>query len=96
LQNQLNYLNNINNNNQFSIQNLQNNINIKDREIFKLKEELNKLKLNNNNSKHNMNDRSKTLAINFMSVSHDKIYPISCSNNDTIVKCEEIFYNEYP
>ena len=44
----------------------------------------------------NTNDRSKTLAINFMSVSHDKIYPISCSNNDTIVKCEEIFYNEYP
>ena len=45
---------------------------------------------------HNMIDRNKTLAINFMSVSHDKIYPISCSNNDTIVKCEEIFYNEYP
>ena len=45
---------------------------------------------------HNMNDRSKMLAINFMSVSHDKIYPIFCSNNDTIVKCEEIFYNEYP
>ena len=45
---------------------------------------------------HNMIDRSKTLAINFMSVSHDKIYPIICSNNDTIVKCEEIFYNEYP
>ena len=45
---------------------------------------------------HNMNDSSKMLIINFMSISHDKIYLIYCSNNDTIVKCEEIFYNEYP
>ena len=102
LQNQLSYLNNINNNNQLSIQNLQNNINIKDQEIFQLKnklnikiDKLNKLKLNNNNI-NNMIDRSKTLAINFMSVNHDKIFPIFCLNSDSIVKCEEIFYNEYP
>ena len=43
-----------------------------------------------------MIDREKIFGITFMSVSHDKIYPIICSNTDTIVKCEEIFYNEYP
>jgi len=45
---------------------------------------------------YNMNNISKMLAINFMSVRHDKIYPISCSYNDTVVRCEEIFYNKYP
>ena len=43
-----------------------------------------------------MIDREKTLAINFMSVSHDKIFPIVCLNTDALVKYEEIFYNEYP
>ena len=102
LQNQLYSLNNIINNNKLSIQNLQNNINIKDQEIFNLKnnlnnkiEELNKLNLNNNKI-NNMIDKEKALAINFMSITHDKIFPIFCSNTDTIVKCEEIFYNEYP
>ena len=102
LQNQLYSLNNIINNNKLSIQNLQNNINIKDQEIFNLKnnlnnkiEELNKLNLNNNKI-NNMIDKEKALAINFMSITHDKIFPIICSNTDTIVKCEEIFYNEYP
>ena len=58
-------------------------------------EELNKLKANNNQS-HNMIDKEKIIAINFMSVSHDKIFPIFCLKNDTLVKYEEIFYNEYP
>ena len=31
-----------------------------------------------------------------MSVSHDILYPITCKNNDTIVKLEEEVYNEYP
>ena len=43
-----------------------------------------------------MIDREKTLAINFMSVSHDKIFPIFCLKTDTLVKYEEIFYNKYP
>ena len=42
------------------------------------------------------NDKDKILNINFMSVKHDKIFPISCLNSDIIVKFEEIFYNEYP
>ena len=93
LQNQIYSLNNIINNNKLSIQNLRNNINIKDQEIFNLNnknEELNKLKLNN------MIDKEQQLAINFMSVSHDKIFPIICLKNDSLVKYEEIFYNEYP
>ena len=102
LQSQLSSLNKINNSNKLSIQKLQNNIKIKDQEISKLRndlyiknEELNKLKLNNNKL-HNMIDREEIFAITFMSVSHDKIFPITCLNTDTIVKCEEIFYNEYP
>ena len=93
-----NQLNDINNNNKLSIQNLQNNINVKDQEIFNLKnkiEELNKFKLNNNKLP-NMIDIEQTLAINFMSVRHDKILPITCLKNETLVKYEEIFYNEYP
>ena len=53
-------------------------------------EELNKIKLKG------MIDKGQIFSINFMSASHDKIFPISCSSNDTLVKLEEIFYNEYP
>ena len=93
-----NQLYDIINNNKLSIQNLQNNINVKDQEIFNLKnkiEELNKFKFDNNKLP-NMIDIEQTLAINFMSLSHDKILPITCLKNDTLVKYEEIFYNEYP
>ena len=93
-----NQLNDINNNNKLSIQNLQYNINIKDQEIFNLKnkiEELNKFKINNYKLP-NMIDIEQTLAINFMSLNHDKILPITCLKNETLVKYEEIFYNEYP
>ena len=98
LQKQLSYLNNINNNNKLSIQNLQNTINIKDKEILNLKNNLNNKieELNNNKLNKNMIDIGQTLAINFMSVSHDKILPITCLKNDSLVKYEEIFYNEYP
>jgi len=97
LQNQLNALNIANSNNQSLIQNLRNDINIKEQELLTLKnelkikkEELNKMKSNN------MIDKGEIFSINFMSVSHDKIFPVSCSNNDTVVKFEELFYNEYP
>jgi len=43
-----------------------------------------------------MVDKEQQLAINFMSVSHDKIFPITCLKNDILVKYEEMFYNEYP
>ena len=39
---------------------------------------------------------NQTLAINFMSANHDKILPITCLKNDTLVKYEELFYNQYP
>ena len=97
MQNQLNNLNIVNNNNQSLIQNLKNDISKKEKELLSLKnklkikkEELNKIKSNN------MVDKGQIFSINFMSVSHDKIFPISCSSNDTIVKFEELFYNEYP
>jgi len=90
LQNQLNALNIANSNNQSLIQNLRNDINIKEQELKIKKEELNKMKSNN------MIDKREIFSINFMSVSHDKIFPVSCSNNDTVVKFEELFYNEYP
>ena len=43
-----------------------------------------------------MVDKGQIFSIMFMSVSHDKIFPISCTSNDTVVKFEELFYNEYP
>ena len=39
--------------------------------------------------------KEKILNIKFMSVKHDKIFPIYCSKSDTIVKLEEIFYIKY-
>ena len=42
-----------------------------------------------------MIDREQMFSINFMSVSHDKIFPITCTNNDTVVKFEELFCNQY-
>ena len=87
MQNQLNNLNIVNNNNQSLIQNLKNDISKKEKELLSLKnklkfkkEELNKIKSNNKF------DKGQIFSINFMSVSHDKIFPISCSSNDTIVK----------
>jgi len=86
-----------NNNNQSLIQNLKNDINIKEKELLSLKNELNvkKKELNEIKSK-NMIDKEQIFSINFMSVSHDKIFPVSCSNDDTIVKFEELFCNQYP
>ena len=43
-----------------------------------------------------MIDREQIFSINFMSVSHDKIFPITWTKNDTIVKFEELFCNQYP
>ena len=104
MQNQINNLNIFNNNNQSLIQNLKNDINNKEQELLSLKNELNitKEELNikkeelNKIKSNNMVDKGQIFSINFMSVSHDKIFPISCSSNDTIVKFEELFYNEYP
>ena len=97
LQNQLNNLNIVNNNNQSLIQNLKNDISKKEKELLSLKNELNIKKEELNKIKsNNMVDKGQIFSINFMSVSHDKIFPISCSSSDTIVKFEELFYNEYP
>ena len=97
MQNQLNNLNIVNNNNQSLIQNLKNDISKKEKELLSLKNELNIKKEELNKIKsNNMVDKGQIFSINFMSVSHDKIFPISCSSNDTIVKFEELFYNEYP
>jgi len=97
LQNQLNNLNIVNNNNQSVIQNLKNDISKKEKELLSLKNELNikKEELNKIKSRY-MVDKGQIFGINFMSVSHDKIFPISCSSNDTVVKLEELFYNVYP
>ena len=97
MQNQVNNLNIVNNNNQSLIQNLKNDISKKEKELLSLKNELNIKKEELNQIKsNNMVDKGQIFSINFMSVSHDKIFPISCSSNDTIVKFEELFYNEYP
>jgi DNA-directed RNA polymerase subunit H (RpoH/RPB5) len=111
LQNELNNLNIVNNKNQSLIQNLKNDISNKEQELLSLKNELNikkeelniiKKELNikkeelNKIKSNNMVDKGQIFSINFMSVSHDKIFPISCSSNDTVVKFEELFYNEYP
>ncbi len=43
-----------------------------------------------------MINKGQIFSINFMSVSHVIIFPISCSSSDTVVKFKELFYNEYP
>ena len=97
LQNQLNNLNIVNTKNQSFIQKLKNDINIKEQELSSLKNELNIKKEELNKIKsNNVIDKGQIMSINFMSVSHDKIFPVSCSNNDILVNLEQLFYNEYP
>ena len=43
-----------------------------------------------------LNKDEKRFAIFFMSVDQQIHYPIACNSNDSIVKLEEIIYNEYP
>ena len=38
----------------------------------------------------------KLMAVNFMPVDQSFIRPISCKNTDTLVKLEQIIYDEYP
>ena len=102
LQIQLNSLNKFNDNNQIIIKNLQKDINMKQEELMLLKnelknknEELNKLNCNNNKSEKNIQD-GIAFAVNFRSLNQDIVFPIPCRLDDTIVKLEEILYNEYP
>ena len=87
MQNQLNNINIVNNNNQSLIQNLKNEIKTKEQELLSLKNELNNKKEELNKIKsNNMIDRGQIFSIIFMSVSHNKIFPISCSNE----VCEDL------
>ena len=75
----------------------------KENEIIKLKnelniknEDLNQLKLKIFDKFIDKNKNENSFAIFFMSVDQSIHFPISCNDNDSIVKLEEELYNEYP
>ena len=103
LESQNNFINLELNNAHIKIENLQKQLKLKEQELIALKNELNnkneelkKLKIKDINKEKYSKKDGIDLAINFMLVGQDILYPIPCRFEDTIVKLEEELYNEYP
>ena len=95
LNNQINKLRNIDNNNQ--INNLKNEINIKNNQINELKQKLENINLNNNeNNKKIQIYKDEVKVVSFITTDHSLFYAVSCSGNDTFAEAEEKLYKEYP
>ena len=93
LNNQINKLRNIDNNNQ--INNLKNEINIKNNQINELKQKLENINLNNNGINEQINKKD-IKVVSFITTDHSLFYAVSCSGNDTFAEAEEKLYKEYP
>ena len=92
LNNQINKLRNIDNNNQ--INNLKNEINIKNNQINELKQKLENINLNNNGINEQINKKD-IKVVNFITTDQSLFYAIPCSGNDTFAEIEEKLYKEY-
>ena len=93
LNNQINKLRNIDNNNQ--INDLKNEINIKNNQINELKHKLENINLNNNGINEQINKKD-IKVVSFITTDHSLFYAVSCSGNDTFAEAEEKLYKEYP
>ena len=92
LNNQINKLRNIDNNNQ--INNLKNEINIKNNQINELKQKLENINLNNNGINEQINKKD-IKVVSFITTDQSLFYAVSCSGNDTFAEAEEKLYKEY-
>ena len=92
LNNQINKLRNIDNNNQ--INNLKNEINIKNNQINELKQKLENINLNNNGINEQINKKD-IKVVSFITTDQSLFYAIPCSGNDTFAEIEEKLYKEY-
>ena len=92
LNNQINILRNIDNNNQ--INDLKNEINIKNNQINELKHKLENINLNNNGINEQINKKD-IKVVSFITTDQSLFYAIPCSGNDTFAEIEEKLYKEY-
>ena len=81
------------NNNQ--INNLKNEINIKDNQINQLRQQLQNINLNNNINNNQIN-RADFKSVTFISTDNSICYSIPCCGFDTFAEVEEKLYKEYP
>ena len=79
------------------IQSLQNIINQKDKELNKLRVELQKNNINDNRNQNKSKIiRGDIKCVTFISSDQNIIYGIPCSGDDIFAEIEEILYREYP
>ena len=79
------------------IQSLQNIINQKDKELNKLRVELQKNNINDNRNQNNSKIiRGDIKCVTFISCDQKITYGIPCSGDDIFAEIEEILYREYP
>ena len=92
LKNQINSLKNLSDNNQ--INDLKNEINIKNNQINELKHKLENINLNNNGINEQINKKD-IKVVNFITTDQSLFYAIQCSGDDTFAEIEEKLYKEY-
>ena len=93
LKNKINSFQNLDNNNQ--INNLKNEINMKDNQIIQLRQQLENINLNNNINNNQIN-RVDFKSVTFISTDNSICYSIPCCGFDTFAEVEEKLYKEYP
>ena len=93
LKNKINSFKNLDNNNQ--INNLKNEINMKDNQIIQLRQQLENINLNNNINNNQIN-RVDFKSVTFISTDNSICYSIPCCGFDTFAEVEEKLYKEYP
>ena len=91
LKNKINSFKNINNNSE--IKNLKNEIDIRNDQINKLKEQLQNINLKNKDEQIYLKDMK---SVTFTSTDQQLCYSIPCSGNETFAEIEEKLYKEYP
>ena len=91
LNNQINSFKNLNSNDQ--INNLKNEIIIKENQINELKKQIQNINLNKNETNFNPKDIK---CVTFISTDQSIFYGIPCNGNSTFAEVEEKLYKEYP
>ena len=93
IQNLQNQITDINSNHNITIQNYKNIINQKEQELNNLKIQLQNNDISSNNSFYN---RSKMMAVNFISMDGKIHFAVPCIDSDIFAEVEEKLYKQFP
>ena len=93
IQNLQNQITDINSNHNITIQNYKNIINQKEQELNNLKIQLQNNNISSNNSLYN---RSKMMAVNFISMDGKIHFAVPCIDSDIFAEVEEKLYKQFP